>query len=113
MSLQGRTEGGTALDATARLERRPDGTRVVLEGALGVAQGDAVRQVLIQALACEGSVTLDLVGLESGDTALWQLVAALTIDLRRVGRSFVVLGPPATARAQAEWFQLPLPAPGS
>lgn len=63
-------------------------------GEFGLAEAAGLKEAMLEALAgCEGSLTLDLTGVESGDLTFFQLLFSLASQARIQGKR-IVLGAP-------------------
>ncbi|MFN8601726.1 MAG: STAS domain-containing protein [Candidatus Binatia bacterium] len=82
-----------------RLVADESGARLVLEGALGVAEAAELHRTALDALAHGGNVALEWSGVESIDTAVAQLLIALAAALRNDERRLDLPAPPAGVEA--------------
>lgn len=82
-----------------RLVADESGTRLVLAGALGVAEAAELHRTALDALTHGGNVALEWSGVESIDTAVAQLLIALAAALRNDERRLDLPAPPAGVEA--------------
>ncbi len=73
--------------------------RLVLTGAVGVADSRALREAALGALAVAGDVVVDLAATDAVDTAATQVLLALRAELVAGGRHFRLVDVPAPVTA--------------
>ncbi len=79
-----------------------------IAGDLDIGAAEALRQALLDALQRNSSVTIDLTGVETCDTAALQLLYAARLSARQARRSFRVAGMSAAVLEAGAALGLPV-----